>query len=115
MGEWVGSACEAGYSKTVVGLIERGWSGRGSLGTVKAVEVAVVSEEVAGGTCFMICICCDVDGGAEELAGVQAVSALRSFRPAKLLGGRAVEGGGAVVVAGVVLGDSVATASGWGC
>ena len=53
MGEWVGSAWEAGYSKTVVGLIERGWSDGGSLETVKAVEVDVVSEEVAGRACFI--------------------------------------------------------------
>ena len=53
MEEGVGSACEAGYSKTVVGLIERGWSSGGSLETVKVVEVAVVSEEVAGRTCVI--------------------------------------------------------------
>ena len=47
MSRGVGGACGGGYSKTVVGLIDRGWSGGGSFGTCKAVEVAVVSGEAA--------------------------------------------------------------------
>ena len=46
MVRWVGGACGGGYSKTVVGLIDRGWSGGGSFGTFEAVEAAVLSGEV---------------------------------------------------------------------
>ena len=43
----VGGACGVGYSRTVVGLRDRGWSSVGSFGTVKAAEDAGVSGEAA--------------------------------------------------------------------
>ena len=41
-----GGACEVGYSKTVVGLIDLGEEG-GSFGAIKAAEEAVVLGEAA--------------------------------------------------------------------
>ena len=43
----VGDTCGGGYSRTVVELLERNWSGGGSFGTIEVVELGVVAGDVA--------------------------------------------------------------------
>ena len=84
----------------MVGLIDQGWNSGGSFGTVKAVEVAVVSVEAAGRTCFVGFIRCDVDGGAEGWTGAEAFEAVDVV---------VVSGEAVIVASTVVVGGGRAT------